>query len=150
MAQKSRKPNWNQALEALRAHSFEVQPYSGVPGAMLVTKNGVGAVLAPGAGKDAPVALVVRPGILVRGEIARLLDRGYQKFIKTSQYELPATASQLHTVHAFSEELKELAGVVSLYNESLGTVSDVYLYDRLSGREAVDSAAGQKQVAAGH
>ena len=149
MAQKSRKPNFNQALEILRAHSFEVQPSSSDSGAMLVTKNGVGAVLAQGSGKDAPAMVQVSPGVMVRGQIARLLDRGFQKFIKTSQYELPATAGQLHAVHMFSEELKELAGVVSLYNESLGTVSDVYLYDRLSGREAADSA-GQQQLSSGH
>jgi len=61
--------------------------------------------------------------------VARLLDRGYQKFIKTSQYELPASASQLQAIHAFSEELKQLTGAISLYNESLGTTSDVYRYD---------------------
>ncbi len=67
--------------------------------------------------------------------MSRLLDRGYQKFIKTSQYELPASASQLQAIHAFSEELKQLTGAISLYNESLGTTSDVYQYDRLMGRE---------------
>jgi len=151
MAQKSRKPNLNQALEILRTHSFEVQPYGGIPGGMLVTKNGAGAVLVEGADKDRPVVVLVSPGIMVRGEIARLLDRGYQKFIKTLQYELPASANQLHAIHAFGEELRELTGVVSLYNEGLGTVSDVYLYDRLSGREAADSDAGQpEKLAAEH
>jgi len=38
-------------------------------------------------------------------------------------------------VHHFAEELRERAGSESLYNESLGTVSDVYLYDRVKGRE---------------
>jgi hypothetical protein len=71
----------------------------------------------------------------VRGEIARLLDRGYQKFIRTSQFELPATAAQLHAIHQFSEELTKATGGTSLYNQSLGTTSDVYLYDRLRGRE---------------
>ena len=90
--------------------------------------------------KGAPPAFAVHPGALVRGEVARLLDRGYQKFIKTSQYELPATASQLQAIHPFSEELKQLTGDISLYNESLGTTSDVYQYDRLQGREAAEPA----------
>ena len=30
----------------------------------------------------------------------------------------------------------QLIGAISLYNESLGTTSDVYRYDRLRGREA--------------
>jgi hypothetical protein len=81
--------------------------------------------------------------VLVEGEVARLLDRGYQKFIKTSQYEFPATASQLQAIHAFSEELTQLIGAISLYNESLGTTSDVYRYDRLMGREAADAAPAQ-------
>jgi len=76
----------------------------------------------------------------VRGEIARLLDRGYQKFIKTPQYELPATAVQLQSIHQFSEELKQIIGSDDLYNESLGTTSDTYQYDRLKGREAAEPA----------
>ena len=75
------------------------------------------------------------PESFFAGEVARLLDRGYQKFIKTSQFELPATASQLHAIHTFSEELTQLTGGISLYNESLGTTSDLYEYDRLRGRE---------------
>ena len=100
---------------------------------MLVSKHGAGAVLV--ASQDT-AAYAVSPGALVNGEVARLLDRGYQKFIRTSQYEIPATASQLHSIHAFSEELKQLTGGISLYNESLGTTGDVYRYDRLQGREA--------------
>jgi len=68
--------------------------------------------------------------------VAQLLDRGYQKFIKTPQFELPATASQLQAIHLFAEELKQLTGAVNLYNEALGTTSDLYQYDRLKGREA--------------
>jgi hypothetical protein len=151
MAQKSRKPNFYEALDLLRTHSFEVQPYSGAPGGMLVTKYGAGAVLIPATDKNAPGVLMISPGIMVRGEVARLLDRGYQKFIKSPQHELPATASQLHAVHTFSEELKKVAGVVSLYNEGLGTVSDIYEYDRLKGREEPESEAGEaKQLTSGH
>ena len=80
------------------------------------------------------------PGVLVKGEIARLLDRGYQKFIKTAQYELPATADQLHAIHQFTEELNQVTGAMGLYNEALGTTSDVYQYDRLRGREALQPA----------
>ena len=144
MKRKSGHPSFNQTLELLRAHEFEVVPYAGVAGGALVSKHGVGAVLASApANSDAAVALAVHPGVLVRGEVARLLDRGYQKFIKTSQYELPASASQLQAIHAFSEELKQLTGAISLYNESLGTTSDVYRYDRLVGREDAQPAPAQ-------
>jgi hypothetical protein len=137
---KSRNPNFEQILEALRAHSFEVVPSEEVAGGVLVTKYGAGAILAPGPDQETPAAFAVRPGALVGGKVARLLDRGYQKFLKTTQFELPAAASQLQAIHLFSEELKQVTGAINLYNESLGTTSDVYVYDRLQGREAAHSA----------
>jgi hypothetical protein len=152
MKKKSPHPSFDQTLELLRAHSFDVAPYAGVEGGVLVSKDGAGAVLSPASSaedasiddsKDPSVAYAVSPGIIVKGEVARLVDRGYQKFMKTSQYELPATATQLQAIHAFSEELKQLVGATSLYNESLGTTSDVYRYDRLMGREVADAAPAE-------
>jgi hypothetical protein len=140
MAVKSRVPGFEQLQQELRASQFDVTPYAGVPSGVLVAKNGVGAVLAAPAEVGAFARIVVHPGVLVKGEVARLLDRGYQKFIKTSQYEFPATAGQLHAIHAFTEELKELTGEDCLYNESLGTTSDLYRYDRLKGREDTQPA----------
>ncbi len=131
---KSGHPGLDETLDLLRAHGFETRPWAAIAGGVLVSKNGVGAVLAPTEG--AAAAFAARPGALVEGELARLVDRGYQKFIKTPKYELPATATQLQAIHAFSEELKDLTGGISLYNEALGTTSDRYLYDRLKGREA--------------
>jgi len=155
MKRKSGHPSFDQTLELLRAHGFDAVPYAGVAGGALVSKDGVGAVLVPAPEsknpEDQAVALAVHPGMLVRGEVSRLLDRGYQKFIKTSQYELPASASELQAIHAFSEELKQLTGAISLYNESLGTTSDVYRYDRLVGREDAQPAPAQPlELADGH
>lgn len=149
MAKNPRKPTFDQALEILRAHSFDVSSYSGAQGGMLVAKYGAGAVLIPAADRNAPGVLSISPGIVVRGEVARLVDRGYQKFFKSSKHELPAMAAHLDAVHRLSEELKELTGAESLYNEALGTVSDIYLYDRLNGREEAEPSAGQ-QLTAGH
>lgn len=136
MRKKARKPNFEQIIETLRVHAFHVEPSTETAG-VLVTKHEAGAVLVASADKDAPVAYAVHPGVLVGGQVARLLDRGHQKFLQTAQFELPATASQLHAIHRFSEELKQLTGNIDLYNESLGTTSDIYIYDRLKGREAV-------------
>ncbi len=135
MARKTKNTNFEQTLDLLRAHSFDVAPYSEVAGSVLVSKDGAGAVLLPV--KDGPAAFLVAPGALLGGELARLLDRGYQKFIRTAQYEVPATASQLQSIHRFADELKQLTGAMNLYNESLGTTSDLYEYDRLKGREAL-------------
>ncbi len=140
MSQKPRNPNFDQILKILRVLAFDVAPSNEVAGGVLVTKYGAGAVLIAAADKAAPIAFAVRPGALVGGRVARLLDRGHQKFIQTPHFELPAKASQLHAIHRFSEELKQLTGDIDLYNESLGTTSDVYLYDRLKGREAEQPA----------
>lgn len=151
MKKKSRHPNFDQALELLRSQGFDVSPSEAVSGGYLVSRDGVGAVLVPSESEDAPVVLAVTPGVLVRGAIARLLDRGYQKFIKTPQFELPATAAQLHSIHEFSEELKQIIGADDLYNEALGTTSDTYQYDRLKGREVAQPAAQRPwELASGH
>ena len=152
MSKKTVRPSFEQVLETLRTHNFAVSPFGGIANGQLVSKYGAAAVLVPARGEWAgPVALAEHPGILVRGEVARLLDRGYQKFIKTSQYELPASAGQLHAIHTFSEELTQLTGGISLYNESLGTTSDVYEYDRLRGREDEAPAAKRPwELADGH
>jgi len=149
MARKSRNPNFDQTLENLRANSFAVAPFAGVAGGVLVSKHGAGAVLVPGQGMA--VAFFERPGAVYGGEVARLLDRGYQKFLKTSKFEFPATAAQLEAIHLFSEELSQLTGAISLYNEGLGTTSDVYEYDRLKGREPAEAAPVQPwQAVEGH
>ena len=75
------------------------------------------------------------PGYLMSGEISKLIDHGYQKVLKTSKAEYPATAEHLKALHDFSEELKKGLGMISLYNESLGTVSEAYVYDRVRDRD---------------
>ncbi len=140
-------------LQSLRAHRFDVAPFPGVADGMLVSKAGVAAVLLPtnDSIEAGSARMAISPGVLVRGEIARLVDRGYQKFIKTSQYELPAAAAQLRAIHEFEEELNLVTGAMGLYNESLGTTSDVYLYDRLRGREALQPAPARPwELSGGH
>lgn len=155
MARKTRIPTFAETLDALRAHGFDVSSYKGVADGMVASKGGVAAVLLPGKTNErwesGGARLAVTPGILIRGEIARLLDRGYQKFIKTSQYELPATAAQLHAIHQFTEELNLATGAMGLYNEALGTTSDLYEYDRLRGREAPQAAPARPwELSDGH
>jgi hypothetical protein len=132
------QPTFDQALSALSAAGFEVGTMAGVPG-RVVRKYGCAAGLDRDAEADR-VHVTLRPGYVVAGEVARLLDKGYQKFFKTSKLEIAATADALKAIHQFSEELKEAAGLTSLYNESLGTVSDTYVYDRVKGRDDADSA----------
>ncbi len=76
MKRKSAHPNFDQTLELLRAHGFDVAPYASVAGGVLVSKYGAGAVLvgAPEAkdADDAAAAYAIHPGVVVKGEVARL------------------------------------------------------------------------------
>jgi hypothetical protein len=137
MAKKTPLRSFNDVLSILGSQRFDVAPAQEgakrTPNAFQVRKYGCAAEIA--AAPDGSVEVLARPGWLLNGEIARLLDRGYQKFIKTSKLEIPATADRLHALHEFSEELNEAIGATSLYNKALGTTSDVYHYDRVKGRE---------------
>lgn len=136
MAKKSPQRSFNEVLSLLGSQRFDVAPaHEGAkrtPNAFQVRKNGCAAEIA--AAPDGTVMMLSHPGWVLNGEISRLLDKGYQKFLKTSHVEIPATADKLRAIHEFSEELNEATGATSLYNESLGTTSDVYMYDRVKGR----------------
>ena len=137
MQKKTAPRTFNDVLSMLGSQRFDVAPaHEGAkrtPNAFQVRKYGCAAEIA--GAPDGTVALLSRPGWLLNGEISRILDRGYQKFLKSSRLEIPATADHLRAIHEFSQELKEASGSTSLYNESLGTTSDVYQYDRVKGRE---------------
>lgn len=130
---------YDQVLASLANQGFDVRQSPGVANRLVVTKYGAGAILAPAAlsagSKSSATVWIHHPGYVVAGEVATLVDRGYQKFWKSSRLELPATADSLRAVHRFAEELREVIGEPSLYNESLGTTSDLYLYDRVKGRD---------------
>jgi hypothetical protein len=81
------------------------------------------------------VKIFAYPGYLIGSEISKLVNRGYQQFLKTSKNEVPASAEQLKALQSFSEELKVALALPSLYNESLGTVSEAYQYDRVKDRD---------------
>jgi hypothetical protein len=145
MAKKTTQRSFNDVLSLLGGQRFDVAPAqdgagtSGNGGArrakpgFKVSKNGCAAEIAEA--PDGSVLMLARPGWLLGGEISRIVDKGYQKFLKTAKLEIPATADHLRALHLFSEELNEATGETTLYNQSLGTTSDSYLYDRVKGRE---------------
>ena len=80
--------------------------------------------------------LVESAGVVMNDEIGVLTDGGFQKFFLTQTGKRkPALAADLRGLHDFQEDLKEVLGQVSLYNEALGTVSTLYLYDRVKDRD---------------
>lgn len=124
-------PRFEQLLDRLRAAGFEVTPQEGHRAR--VAQGHCAAVLE--CTPEGNVRFAERPGYLLGQYIARLEDRGFQKYLFTPQRHVPALAEHLSQIHDFTELLKAALGLESLYNESLGTVSDRYLYDRVKGRE---------------
>ena len=138
MVNKTKLRTFDEALAELGNQRFDVgsaqEGATRRPGAVRVSKYGCAAEIGPGE-KGGPAVMTMKPGWLLGGEIARLVDKGYQKFIKSSRLEIVATADILRALHDFSIELDAITGEMALYNEALGTTSDVYLYDRIAGRK---------------
>jgi hypothetical protein len=126
---------YDESVLYLRNHGFETTDVPGTnTGRLFLKKYGCSAAIDHN-DKGEP-RIVAYPGVLVGGEISKLVDQGYQKFLKTFKTERAATADDLRALHRFTEELKEAMGVVSLYNESIGTVSESYQYDRVKDRDS--------------
>jgi hypothetical protein len=133
MASKLEQKTYEDALGYLREHGFDVLEAPGTTGRVFLKKYNVSAAIQKD-DKDG-VKIFAYPGYLVGTEISKLVNKGYQQFLKTSKTEVPATADHLKALHSFSEELKEALGLPSLYNEALGTVSEAYQYDRIEDRD---------------
>jgi hypothetical protein len=125
-------PTFSDYLDKARKAGFTVEPLNG--STVRISRNGIAADVqdVPGG----PPKIVHRAGVLMGSEIATLVDAGYQKFLQTpSGKRRPALARDLKAIHEFQEDLREALGLVSLYNESLGTVSNQYIYDRVEERD---------------
>jgi hypothetical protein len=133
MATKLEQRTYEDALTWLRDHGFDLIEAPGTQGRVFIKKYNCSAAIQKN-GEDG-AKIFAYPGYLVGTEISKLVNRGYQQFLKTSKTEVPATADHLKSLQQFSEELKEALGLPSLYNESLGTVSDSYQYDRIEDRD---------------
>lgn len=142
MAKKPQQRTYEEAVSWLRDHGFDILEAPATQNRVFVKKYNCSAAIEQAA--DGSVRLFAKPGYLVGSEISRLIDKGYQKFLKTSKAEIPATADHLKALHQFSEELREATGQISLYNESLGTVSDRYVYDRVEGRDTPEAQRPQR------
>jgi len=129
MTAKVEQRTYEDAVAWLRDHGFDLIEAPGTQTRVFLKKYNCSAAIQKTA--EDGVKIFAYPGYLIGSEISKLVNRGYQQFLKNSKTEIPATADHLKALQSFSEELKEALGLPSLYNESLGTVSDSYHYDRL-------------------
>jgi hypothetical protein len=133
MATKLEQRTFEDAVQWLRDHGFDLIEAPGTQGRIFLRKYNVSAAIQKDG--DDGVKIFAYPGYLINSEISKLINRGYQQVLKTSKTEVAATADHLKALQQFTEELKEALGLPSLYNESLGTVSEAYQYDRVAGRD---------------
>jgi hypothetical protein len=148
-------PMWNveerfvpKAIEGLAALGFAVGSTRGV---VRVEKYGCGAEFRKGT--DEHYQMTILPTIMIKGQFTRLWDAGYQKFLLTDDgLKLPALAYHLENLRKFNEELRTALGVPTFYNEALGSVSQVSVYDRVKGRKGAvpDDTVGAHSGGDGH
>ena len=126
-----KNPTFAERLENLRHAGIAITPMAG--GVVRASRGGCAVDLKD---ENGAVAMTGRAGIARGSEIGALVDGGFQKFFETpSGGKNPALADELKALHDFEEDLKEGLGQESYYNESLGTVSTFYLYDRVKDRD---------------
>jgi len=137
-----------EALEKFGQQGFEITTVSSSPERIRVLKHDCAALFERTT--EGELRLAQPPGYVLRGEIGRLWDAGYQKFWLLgpvtprsdsgqadepfNEPRRPALAAQLKQLKQFSDELKHVLGIPSFYNESIGTTNEVSAYDRLRGR----------------
>jgi len=129
--ERPKNPTVQERIENLRRIGFTAAPAPG--GTTRVSRGNLAVDLREESGS---VQMAGDAGVMIGNEIGVLVDGGFQKFFRTpSGVERPALAEDLKALHDFDEDLKEGLGKESLYNESLGTVSTYYLYDRVKDRD---------------
>jgi hypothetical protein len=138
MTAKVEQRTYEEAVNWLRENGFDLIEAPGAQIRVFLRKHNCSAAIQKT--EDGGVKIFAYPGYLIGSEISKLVNRGYQQFLKTTKTEVPATAEHLKALQQFSEELKEALGLPSLYNESLGTVSDSYQYDRIKDRDQPEVA----------
>ncbi len=130
--ERTKRLTFEDRMSAARAAGFRTESAGG--GKTRIERDGVAAIFTPGTDN---VPQVVEPaGVAMGKEIGTLTDGGFQKFFTTpGGKRMPALAAELKAIQNFQEDLREALDLESLYNESLGTVSNLYLYDRVEGRD---------------
>ena len=105
MTAKVEQRTYEDAVAWLREHGFDLIEAPGTEGRVFLKKYNCSAAIQKNG--DGGVKIFAYPGYLIGGEISKLVNRGYQQFLKTTKTEVPATADHLKALHDFAEEMKE-------------------------------------------
>jgi hypothetical protein len=119
-------------VDLLKQAGFVTQSQLG--GRVKVSKHGISAIVGDEGDNHWTIE---KAGPVIGGEMATLLNMGYQMFLETPEGKrYPATAEQLKSLHAFEVDVKATLGLTDLYNTSLGTTSRKHMYDRVTKRDS--------------
>ena len=128
--EKLHEPSFQERIENLKKYKFSTQNEGGKTRVM---RDGLAAIVADVTGH---LPHIEKEGLAVGKDIGLLMHGGYQMFFVTDKgIRRPALADQLNALHAFQEDLREGLGLISLYNEGLGTTCDLHMYDRVEERD---------------
>ena len=105
MTAKVEQRTYEDAVNWLRDHGFDLIEAPGAQTRVFLKKYNCSAAIQKT--DDGGAKIFAYPGYMIGSEISKLINRGYQQFMKTT----------------------------NLYNESLGTTSDSYHYDRIKDRD---------------
>ena len=129
--EKPKVPSFQERISLLTKAGFHTQTQP--DGRVMISKGSIAALVGD-EGQNHPD--IEKAGLLVGGEIATLLNRGYQMFLETpSGRKMPAQADQLRALHQFEDDVKDALDLTNLYNTSLGTTSASHHYDRVTQRD---------------
>ena len=108
MTAKVEQRTYEEAVNWLRDHGFDLIEAPGTQIRVFLKKYNCSAAIQKTA--DGGAKIFAYPGYMIGSEISKLVNRGYQQFMKTTKTEVPATADHLKALQQFAEELKEALG----------------------------------------
>src|SRR5215831_16549555 len=101
MSSKVEHRTYDEVLNWLKEHGFDLIEAPGTQGRVFLKKYNVSAAIQKNG--DEHVKIFAYPGYLIGGEISKLVNKGYQQVLKTAKTEVAATADHLKALHQFSE-----------------------------------------------
>ena len=93
MTKKIKMKSYEDAVTWLRGHEFDLLEAPGTSNRVFLKKYNCSAAIERA--EDGGIKVFAYPGYLMNGEISKLVDHGYQKVLKTTKAEFPATADHL-------------------------------------------------------
>src|SRR5271163_507634 len=111
MAAKVEQRTYEDAVSWLRDHGFDLIEAPGTKTRVFLKQYTCSAAVEKT--DDGGVKIFAYPGYMIGSEISKLVNRGYQEFMKTTKTAVPVTADQLNALQQFPEEMKEALGIRS-------------------------------------